>query len=295
MANTINGILKVKRGTEYVTLYPRTAVNQVEEFADGVATLTDPVRNSRKNFETTNPTIPKGRLAVDEYGFKIGDGRTKWKSLDYVKIDPTNIVNFVESVAAVIKPIKMTRAQFLAEDPPIGQNQFAVESDQGGIKIGDGTTKWSELPYVGGMFTDAIINLFDPAFNTRQGFTNANPVISKGRLAIETDKGGIKVGDGVTAWGSLAYIKIDLAQIVDFNNTVLELTAPIKMTRAKFAEANETIAANKLCIETDKGGIKIGDGSTKWANLPYIGQDDNKADVLYIYIKEDNGKYSRVS
>lgn len=41
--------------------------------------------------------------------------------------------------------------------------------------------------------------------DTAAGWTAANPVLEAGRPGYETDTGRIKIGDGVTAWTSLAY------------------------------------------------------------------------------------------
>lgn len=40
---------------------------------------------------------------------------------------------------------------------------------------------------------------------TAAEWTTANPVLAQGELGIELDTSLFKVGDGVTAWGSLAY------------------------------------------------------------------------------------------
>lgn len=298
----INGILKVKRGDEYVILNPRTIVGQVEGITDAVVTLFEPYTATRANFVSTNPVITKGRFAIetDKGGIKIGDGVTKWASLPYVKVDLTQIVDFSDTIDEKLAPVKKTLAEFTSEDPVIPANKFAIETDKGGIKVGDGTTKWSLLAYIGGVQSSAVIELFNPVQNTRAGFTSSNPIITKGRLAIETDKGGIKVGDGVTRWSALPYLKVDIAQIDNFNSTVNEAVAPVKMTRAEFTSQNPVIANNKLAIETDKGGIKIGDGVTNWAALSYIGgmQEETTTtdgDVLYIKTRLSDGSYVRIN
>ena len=40
---------------------------------------------------------------------------------------------------------------------------------------------------------------------TATQWTSANPTLSSGELGIETDSGKVKIGDGATAWASLAY------------------------------------------------------------------------------------------
>lgn len=41
--------------------------------------------------------------------------------------------------------------------------------------------------------------------DTATNWTNANPTLSSGEPAYETDTGKLKYGDGTTAWGSLPY------------------------------------------------------------------------------------------
>lgn len=41
--------------------------------------------------------------------------------------------------------------------------------------------------------------------DTAANWTSNNPTLASGELGLETDTGQIKVGDGTTAWASLAY------------------------------------------------------------------------------------------
>lgn len=41
---------------------------------------------------------------------------------------------------------------------------------------------------------------------TAAAWTSKNPVLAKGEIGLETDTKKIKIGNGVTAWASLAYI-----------------------------------------------------------------------------------------
>lgn len=40
---------------------------------------------------------------------------------------------------------------------------------------------------------------------TSTAWTAANPVLSQGEIGLETDSKKMKIGDGTTAWNSLAY------------------------------------------------------------------------------------------
>ena len=41
---------------------------------------------------------------------------------------------------------------------------------------------------------------------TAAALTATNPVIAAGQIVYETDTGKVKIGDGTTAWSSLAYV-----------------------------------------------------------------------------------------
>jgi len=41
---------------------------------------------------------------------------------------------------------------------------------------------------------------------TAAALTATNPVIAAGQIVYETDTGKMKIGDGTTAWSSLAYV-----------------------------------------------------------------------------------------
>jgi hypothetical protein len=42
--------------------------------------------------------------------------------------------------------------------------------------------------------------------DTAANWTSTNPTLSSGEFGYETDTGKVKIGDGSTAWTSLAYI-----------------------------------------------------------------------------------------
>lgn len=280
----INGILKVKRGDEYVILNPRTVVGQVDGITDATISLFNPYVATREQFTTTNPVITKGRLAIesDKGGMKIGDGTTRWNSLSYVKVDLQQIVDLMNTIDEKIAVIRKTRAQFNSENPETTSNKFYVESDKGGIKIGDGTTRWSALPYVGGLQESEIVDLFNPIRSTRSGFTTSDKVVPKGVFAIETDKGGIKLGDGSTKWTDLPYLKIDTDMLVDFGTKVMNAVAPIQKTYAEL-NADATITEkDRVYIDTTNNTIKIGDGSRRWSNLPYVGGTE-KSEIINLF------------
>lgn len=53
--------------------------------------------------------------------------------------------------------------------------------------------------------------------DTAAGWTSANPTLLNGELGFETDTYKYKLGDGSTAWNSLAYASADLDRLIEGN------------------------------------------------------------------------------
>lgn len=73
--------------------------------------------------------------------------------------------------------------------------------------------------------------------DTASNWTTANPILAERELALETDTGLYKIGDGVTAWNSLAYKALrtlDDATILNFTTQAIP-TPPVTDTLNLFA------------------------------------------------------------
>lgn len=92
-------------------------------------------------------------------------------------------------------------------------------------------------------------------------WTSVNPVLAEGEVAVETDTGKFKIGNGSTAWTSLPYAA----------NTPTEARQiRLRDTAANLASLNPTPLAGEWAYETDTGKVKVGDGSTSWNSLKYF-------------------------
>lgn len=52
---------------------------------------------------------------------------------------------------------------------------------------------------------------------TEAQWSSANPVLADGELALSTDKGQFKMGNGTSAWSALAYIAAPISSSAAFN------------------------------------------------------------------------------
>lgn len=48
---------------------------------------------------------------------------------------------------------------------------------------------------------------------TASRWTETNPILLAGEIGVETDTKKIKIGDGITQWNNLDYMKVDAANI----------------------------------------------------------------------------------
>jgi len=139
---------------------------------------------------------------------------------------------------------------------------------------------------------------------TAAEWTSADPTLAAGELGYETDTAKFKLGDGSTAWSSLDYAGINqddidnaVANVVDSapdalntlnelanalgddsnfastitNNLANKISFEID-TEANFTSANAVTSANTFYIVSgEENYVKVGDGSTNWVQVPYIG------------------------
>ena len=106
-------------------------------------------------------------------------------------------------------------------------------------------------------------------------WTSANPTLSAGELALETDTAKYKIGDGTTAWTSLAYSSLP--------STAISTTTLTAKGDLLVATANGTVA--RLGVGTADQALVV-DSSTatgvKWATPTSINTSTvtTKGDLL---------------
>lgn len=70
--------------------------------------------------------------------------------------------------------------------------------------------------------------------DTTSGWSTANPTLSLGEIGLDTDLKKFKIGDGSTAWNTLAFQKADSAEKVVMNGVArtIYVTGPTGPTGA---------------------------------------------------------------
>ena len=124
-----------------------------------------PRRGTLYEWTAVNPVILEGELVIEvpETGvgtglskFKIGDGYTAYDDLPYAfDAEAASAIyggNVTEYNNIYIRT--GTTAEWEAEDPVLGAGEITYDSTAGAIKVGDGSSKWSELDYISGSSSD---------------------------------------------------------------------------------------------------------------------------------------------
>ena len=78
------------------------------------------------------------------------DGSKTYEELRILSVtkDITDFDSGVKKIISDSDPLRKARNTFLTENPVLSNGQLGIAVDTGKIKLGDGTTKYSLLPYI---------------------------------------------------------------------------------------------------------------------------------------------------
>lgn len=117
-----------------------------------------------------------------------------------------------------------------------------------------------------------IINRNDVAAN----WTAVNPILLKGEIAVESDTGKVKVGDGATAWNSLAYLSSS-GGAGAWGSITGTLSSQTDLQNALNTKADTTAVGLKLYIQPTTPSFTPGEKAlwidTSGGNIQLILQD----------------------
>ena len=132
--------------------------------------------------------------------------------------------------------------------------------------------------------------------DTAANWTSANPVLAQGELGAETDTSKIKIGDGSTAWSSLAYL-IDAGGYLTASSTNTLTNKTIRDTvyalsgtafdATNGAVQTKTLAANTTFTDSLSSGdaivlqLEAGASYTvTWPTMTWVTSGGNVAPTL---------------
>ena len=248
MADTIvKGMLKVKVNGTFENMHPETESSQIVDFQEKMENRI--IRNTAAGFVSVNTVLAKNVVGfeTDTGAIKIGDGETNWVSLPYAVTNPDSSIK-VEDITDFVDGVNNALTD-------------ASKTAKGVTKLYDATGTNTDGTITQKGITDALAAKLDANAYTEVPTANAT---TAGKTKLYTSLGTNT--DGTVAQNVLKTNFDNKTDLNTYNSTV-----PIKNTRAGFKAANTILNNGQFGIETDAGGIKIGDGSTKWNNLSYIG------------------------
>lgn len=134
---------------------------------------------------------------------------------------------------AKIRPRRGTAYEWSTVNPILDEGELGIEFPDSGIgtglckfKLGDGSTKWNDLPYAfdaasANSITGGTVESFH-LIQLRSGssdqWSTVNPVLNLNEIAYDSTANSFKVGDGSTKWNDLSYITSadSLESVMDF-------------------------------------------------------------------------------
>ena len=119
-----------------------------------------PRRSTRSEWEIIDPVLVEGELGIEfpDSGigtglckFKIGNGILKWSDLPYA-FDASSALNIDGGSVTVSNNILLRRGtteEWEAEDPVLKNGEIVYDETKQAIKVGDGSSRFSDLDYIG--------------------------------------------------------------------------------------------------------------------------------------------------
>ena len=179
--------------------------------------------------------------------------------------DITDFDSGVKKIISEGAPLRKTRETFLTENAVLSDGQLGIELDTGKIKLGDGTTKYSLLPYIA--YSDSFADAH-AIFSTTENLTKLNPVVPKNTYIFESDTGHVRYSKS----SSSAYNDIPL---IRYKKQPITETAIIPKVIADYssvlAQYDFVPSKNQIVVELDTRKFKTGDGITLYSKLNYNG------------------------
>ena len=186
--------------------------------------------------------------------------------------------------------ISGTLAHLNDTNPIAAAGQLVYITDKNWVKVGDGVKTFRTLGYPSTSDLDKVKEAVlhgVPVYGTKEELRNYDPTftLGVGQIAFETDTGRIKIGDGVHSVAETPYYYIPEnyganAKTIEEQIAVLtsDMDQYLPVIDTQYSLSVRAIVLNKdqIGIESDTGRIRVGDGVTEWADLPYIDPENEQ-------------------
>ena len=195
------------------------------------------------------------------------DGSKTYEELRILSVtkDITDFDSGVKKIISDSGPLRKTRETFLTENVVLSDGQLGIELDTGKIKLGNGTTKYSLLPYIA--YSDSFADTH-AIFSTSENLAKLNPVVPKNTYIFESDTGHVRHSkSGSSAYNDIpliCYKKQSIAETTIIPKVIADYSSVL--TQYDFIPSK-----NQIVVELDTRKFKTGDGVTLYSKLNYNG------------------------
>lgn len=134
---------------------------------------------------------------------------------------------------------------------------------------------------------------------TATQWTSSDPTLSSGELGIETDSGKVKVGDGATAWSSLAYFG-NLEELNNVGDVVITSAASGEVLQYNGTNwVNSGVAINEITdvvITSASADEVLQYDGTNWVNAPIDALPDQSGNAgKYLTTDGTNASWDEIT
>lgn len=136
----------------------------------------------------------------------------------------------IQDIYTIIAPRRDTADNWTSVNPTLHTGELGIEFPNTGIgtglckfKIGDGSTKWNDLPYAfdadsaSGLYggTAASSNTLQVRTDTTENWSSIDPVLKSGEITYDSTVNMFKIGNGEKKWSEITYTnsQIDLSPL----------------------------------------------------------------------------------
>ncbi len=126
--------------------------------------------------------------------------------------------------ATVIQMRRGTAATWTSANPTLHAGEAGFETDTGKLKVGDGTTAWTGLPYIGGGGSGTVTTTGSPASGNLTKFSGSTSITSGDLSGDVTTSGTLAttIASNAVTTGKIAAANVTLAKVANASaNSVL--------------------------------------------------------------------------
>ena len=172
-----------------------------------------------------------------------------------------------------------TASQWTTANPILAAGEIGFETDNNKFKIGDGINHWADLGYF--ISLDDLEGSIDDFIPLTQKAANNGVATLDAQGKIPVAQLGNLIDGAPDLLNTLNEIAEALGDDPNFASKVVPI---IKKTTSGWQSDTSIIPSGTLAFNTTTGGLKMGDGATTWAQLPFLMDADSVASDISVAV-----------